>query len=80
MNLCFFIGKIISNVEFKFIINNKENSIVTFKIQLIDNNIVKVKGYNEIADYCYKNFVTNDEISIYGELRTNGEIEIIEIA
>ena len=33
MNLCILLGKIISDIEFKFIINSKNKSIVEFKIE-----------------------------------------------
>lgn len=79
MNLCFIIGKIISEVEFDFIINSKNISIIIFEIELEDKVKVRVKGYNEIADYCYQQLKTNDNISIQGLLNSNGEIEIQEI-
>ena len=41
MNLCFVIGKIVSEIEFKFIINSKNISIAYFKIELINKIIVK---------------------------------------
>lgn len=54
MNKCFFIGKIISNIDFKFIVNSKKYfSITTFKVKLENQSIITVKGYNEIADFCY---------------------------
>ena len=52
MNLCFVIGKIISDIEFKFIINSKNVSVTIFEMQLSNNSIITVKGYNEIADWC----------------------------
>ena len=79
MNICFIIGKIISEVEFDFIINSKNISIIIFEIELEDKVKVRVKGYNEIADYCYQQLKRNDNISIQGLLNSNGEIEIQEI-
>ena len=55
MNICIVYGKIVSKIEFEFIINVKKYySIVIFQIELNNKSIVTVKGYNEIADYCYK--------------------------
>ena len=54
MNICFLMGKIISEIEFKFIIQGKKTSIATFQIELENKSRIKVKGYNEIADYCYQ--------------------------
>ena len=82
MNICFFIGKIISEIEFDFVIgNNKcfENekiSIVRFKVELIDGNIINVIGYNYIADFCYQKLEKDYNVIIEGMIRTEGDIEI----
>lgn len=63
MNICFFIGKIISDIDFKFIVNNRKyNSIVIFQIELNNKSIITLKGYNEIADFCYRNLERNNII------------------
>ena len=63
MNICFFIGKIISNINFKLIVNNKKyNSIVIFQIELYNKSVITLKGYNEIADFCYRNLEKNNII------------------
>lgn len=79
MNICFLIGKIVSDIEFKFILNSKKNSITMFYLEIEKNCHILVKGYDEIADECYRNLYKNDNISIYGEIKTEGEIEIVEI-
>ena len=80
MNICFLIGKIVSEIDFKFIVNSKKYySISIFQIELNNKSIIKVKGYNEIADFCYRRLLKNDYINIYGELNSKGEIEILEI-
>ena len=59
----FFIGKIISDIDFKFIVNNRKyNSIVIFQIELNNKSIITLKGYNEIADFCYRNLEKNNII------------------
>ena len=68
MNEVFLTGKIISNVEFRFIINSKNTSIAMFNIELDDKQIIKVKAYNEIADYCFSKLKNTDRIFINGEL------------
>ena len=76
MNICFLYGKIISDIDFKFIMNNKnKTSIIVYKIQLNNKSIVTVKGYNEIADYCYRNLKIGDNIYIQGRLNNMMEIE-----
>ena len=78
MNLCFLIGKVVSEIKFDFILNSKDSSIARFSIEL-ENKSVVVKGYNEIADYCYKNLITGSIVVIQGSLNSNKEIIIIDI-
>ena len=78
MNLCFLTGKIISEINFKFVLNSKNISIVYFKIELNNKSIVKVKAYNELADYCYNKLKKNDIIAIQGYLSNDMEIVIEE--
>lgn len=76
MNLCFFTGKIETDIKFKFIINNKNISIATFKIKLNNNSSINVKAYNEMADWCYQKLVKNDLVTIQGRLDNKMEIII----
>lgn len=59
MNEVFLIGKIINDIEFKFIINYKNISIAMFNIKTSDKQIIKIKAYNELADYCYSKLEIN---------------------
>ena len=69
MNICIVYGKIVSKIEFAFIINVKKYySIVIFQIELDNKSIVTVKGYNEIADYCYKNLSKGNYCVIEGKI------------
>lgn len=79
MNICFLMGKIISEIEFKFIIQGKNTSIATFQIELENKSIITIKGYDEIADYCYQKLKNNDTIIIQGRLEDSGKIIIINI-
>lgn len=80
MNICFLMGKIKSEIEFKFIVNSKiYYSVVIFQLELSNKNIVKIKGYNKIADYCYRILKKDKNISVLGKLNSKGEIEIFEI-
>ena len=79
MNLCFFIGKVCSNINFEFILNSKDISVCIFDIELSNGSIIKVKGYNEIADYCYINLKENIIVSIEGYIANNQEIVIENI-
>ena len=74
MNICLLIGKICSEIQFEFILNRKEISISMFDIELLNGSIIKVKGYNEIADYCYSNLEKGHLIGIEGYINQNIEI------
>ncbi|MCI8616884.1 MAG: hypothetical protein HFJ60_01245 [Clostridia bacterium] len=75
MNIIIILGKIISDIEFKFIIKNKNKSISIFELELTNNSIVTVKAYNILADYCYSELNKEDIILIEGQL--NSKLEII---
>ena len=79
MNICYVIGKIISEIEFKFIINSKNVSISYFKIELFNNSIINIKAYNELADYCYSKLQKYDVCAIQGYINSEMEIEVEEI-
>ncbi len=74
MNDVFLTGKIISNVEFKFIINSKNISIAMFNIETDDKHVIKIKAYNGLADYCYSKLETRQRVFIYGEISENDVI------
>lgn len=74
MNEVFLTGKIISNVEFKFIINSKNISIAMFNIETDYKQVIKIKAYNELADYCYSKLETRQRVFIYGEISENDVI------
>jgi hypothetical protein len=81
LNLVYIQGKIISDIEFKFIIKSKNKSISIFKLELTNNSIVTIKAYNELADYCYSKLNKDDIILIEGKLNSKLEIilQIIEL-
>ncbi len=80
MNICFFMGKIINDIDFEFIIDDeKYHAISIFRIELNNKSVVTVKGYNEIADFCYKNLTKNDYIAIYGNLNSKMEIILLSV-
>ena len=71
MNEVFLIGKIISNIEFKFIINSKNKVIACFEIETADKQIVRMQAYNQLADFAYSQLNTNDKVFINGYIETN---------
>ena len=84
MNICFLMGKIISDVKFDFVIGNNKYlkngkiSVVRFKVELLDENVVNIIGYNDIADFCYQKLEKGNIVNILGKLNTKMEIEIKE--
>ena len=71
MNEVFLIGKIISDIEFKFIINSKNKAIACFEIKTVDKQIVRIQAYNQLADFAYSKLNTNDKVFINGYIETN---------
>ena len=79
MNLCFLIGKIISDVDFEFILQSKQISVALFKVQLQNNPVIEVKGFLDIADRCYSQFHKNDIVFIQGKVETDASVMINKI-
>ena len=79
MNICIVIGDIIENINFKFVLNGKKDSIASFKIKLLNNSVINVITYNEIADYCYRKLKENERILVEGKLNSKLEIEVEKI-
>ena len=71
MNEVFLIGKIISNIEFKFIINSKNKAIACFEIETADKQIVRIQAYNQLADFAYSKLNTNYKVFINGYIEDN---------
>ena len=71
MNEVFLIGKIISEIEFKFIINSKNKAITCFEIETTDKQIVRVQAYNQIADFIYSKLNKNDKVFSNGYIEDN---------
>ena len=71
MNEVFLIGKIISDIEFKFIINSKNKAIACFEIKTADKQIVRMQAYNQLADFAYSKLNTNDKVFVNGYIEDN---------
>ena len=78
MNICFLVGKIISEIKFDFVISNKKTnkiSRIEFYIKVKNSSVIKVISYNELADKCFKELEKEEIIIIQGKLNTLGEVE-----
>ena len=71
MNEVFLIGKIISDIKFKFIINLKNKAISCFEIETADKQIVRIQAYNQLADFAYSKLNTNDKVFVNGYIEDN---------
>ena len=71
MNEVFLIRKLISDIEFKFIINSKNKAIACFEIKTADKQIVRIQAYNQLADFAYSKLNTNDKVFINGYIEDN---------
>ena len=78
MNLCFSMGKIISEIEFDFVIKEKSIgkhvSVVNFWLDVFGEKI-NIIGYNNIADFCYQKLAVEENVLIKG-IASNGRVEI----
>ena len=71
MNEVFLIGKVISDIEFKFIINSKNKAIARFEIETANKQIVRIQAYNQLADFAYSKLNKNDKVFINGYIEAN---------
>lgn len=82
MNLCILIGRVINEVDLKFIYKIKEkhldkehNSIVIIELESLNKQIIKLHAYDEMADFIYQSIKQGDIILIEGKIH-NDFIEI----
>ena len=78
INLCFLYGKVINEIDLKFIYNDRNKSldkkhisIVEMELKLLDGQVIKLHAYNEVADDVFKNIRKDDFITIQGKIRSN---------
>lgn len=75
MNEVFLMGRIITEIEFNFIIHSKNISIARFEIiTLNDGEAIHIVAYNEMADVVYRKLNKNDIICINGYIQNNNVI------
>ena len=82
MNICFLLGKIISEPTFDFLYKCKNISISSFCLKTRNGNIVQIFGYYEIADFLYSHLSINDYVYVEGYLtsfKNNISVNIINI-
>ncbi len=78
MNEVFLIGKVIEDIEYKFMLKKRKNAKAKIELKLIDETKVEVVAYNEQADYTLQNIKIRNNVFVYGKLQ-NSEIVINKI-
>ncbi len=89
MNIVIVYGTIVTNVDFRFIYDrygyDKDNiekyshvSIASCKFKLLNESIITIYGYDDVADFMLRNLNINGGIYIEGNLDNEGKIEIKE--
>lgn len=78
INLCFLSGKVINEIDLKFVYNSqkrsldkKHTSIVKIELELQDGQVIQLHAYNEMADYVFINVKKGDYIFVQGEVKSN---------
>ncbi len=84
MNRCILIGKIIEDVDFKFVYNDIAISIAICTLELTNNSKIQIYALDDKADYMYRELNKNDIILVYGKLVSNSnklkiKVEELEI-
>ena len=62
------LGKIKTAPEYKFTFIRNADAVIIFEIELDNKAKIKVIGYNEIADKCYRELKKEDIIWIEGRI------------
>ena len=69
MNECFLMGTIIKKVEFEFLYCDKKHiSIAKTEIELSNQSIIHIYGYDEMADKMLQKIKEKEKVLIYGKL------------
>ena len=84
MNIVVISGEVITKVEFKFIYDRYENknkhiSMAKCMLKLNNESIVQIYGYDNVADFMYRNLQIGDSIVCAGYLDSEGIICVEEI-
>lgn len=70
MNEVFLIGRVIREIEYKFMLEKGKNAKAVAYLELLDKTDVKAIEYNENADYVLQNVKKNDIVFVYGTLES----------
>lgn len=71
MNEVFLIGRVIREIEYKFMLEKGKNAKAVAYLELLDKTEVKTIAYNENADYALQNIKKNDFVFVYGKMESD---------
>ena len=69
MNEVFLIGKVIKEIEYRFMLEKGKNAKAEIMLELLDKTQLKVIAYNENADYAMQYIRKNNIVFIYGIIK-----------
>jgi hypothetical protein len=79
MNICFLFGKINSDIDFDFLMNNKKHISIASCFILSEAGFeIKIVAFDKIADDLYSNFENGIFIKLEGVI-TNECVEVTRI-
>ena len=92
MNIVVILGKVVSEVEFNFIydryisVNSEKEkaglemymhtSVAKCKIELSNNSVIEIQGYDDVADFMYRHLKEKDVVWLEGALGENGNVVV----
>lgn len=79
MNVCIIMGRILEEINFNFIYNNKYVSIANCKIEIAKETQIEIYGLDEKADYMYSKLNKDGTILVYGSIVNEGRTNKIEV-
>ena len=71
MNEVFLIGRVIREIEYKFMLEKGKNAKAVAYLELLDKTEVRTIAYNENADYALQNIKKNDFVFVYGKMESD---------
>lgn len=92
MNLVIIYGKVVSKVEFNFIydryntgkelidnVKYKHTSLARCEVELLNGSIVEIYGYDDMADYMYRNLKNGEFVLVEGKINREMSVECTNI-
>ena len=78
MNEVFIMVKV-TNFEYRFLLNNKNNAICKIEGIILNGSIIKLIAYDNLADRLLRKLKINELYLFQGRLNSNMEIELSKV-